>query len=145
MSVRKFQLPEFLKGTQTQETYERWLKRKAAAHLKRDRNRGNTIATGEMYRSAIHHAVVESLGRDNYTDEDPDWTLLSQYDNAESKAHRRDYKRKFVLLPFGDHVNDGLSEADFVISGWRTNDCKNDLTREELIEFCRKILDHAGT
>jgi hypothetical protein len=145
MSVRKFQLPEFLKGTQTQETYVRWLKRKAAAHLKRDRNRGNTIATGEMYRSAIHHAVVESLGRDYYTDEDLDWTLLSQYDNAESKAHRRDYKRKFVLLPSVDHVNDGLSEADFVICGWRTNDCKNDLTREELIEFCRKILDHAGT
>ena len=46
--MRKFALPGFLEGVQTQDTYERWLRRKAAAHLKRDRRRGNKVATGEM-------------------------------------------------------------------------------------------------
>ena len=142
--MRKFELPKFLEGVQTQETYERWLRRKAAAHLKRDRRRGNTIATGEMYRIAIHEAVVASQGCDYYTGEELDWSLLSRYDNSESKEHRRNYKQKFVLLPSIDHVDDGLSEADFVICGWRTNDCKNDLTHEELVEFCQKVLRKAG-
>lgn len=140
MPTRKFALPHFLEGTQTQESYERWLQRKAAAHLKRDRRRGNAIATGEMYRKAIHIAVVASNGYDHYTGEKLDWALLSQYDNDKSKTHRREYKKKFALLPTVDHVSDGLSEADFVICGWRTNDCKNDLTREELVEFCQKVL-----
>lgn len=144
MPVRKFALPHFLDGVQTQDTYERWLKRKAAAHLKRDRNRGNTVATGSMYRQAIHEAVVNSEGRDYYTGEDLDWSLLSQYNNADSKEHRRKYKQRFALLPSVDHVNDGLSEADFVICSWRTNDCKNDLAYDELIEFCKKILIQSG-
>lgn len=137
-------LPQFLNGIQTQQTYERWLQRKANAHLKRDRKRGNIIATGAMYREAIHQAVLNSEGRDFYTGEELDWSLLSKYDNAESKKHRRKYKLQFAFLPSVDHVDDGLSEADFVICGWRTNDCKNDLTHSELIEFCQKLLKHAG-
>ena len=141
---RKFTLPKFLKGIQTQGSYERWLFRKAAAHLKRDRKRGNEIATGSMYRKEIHAAVVKSKGVDFYTGEKLDWSLLSQYDNAESKKHRRKYKQRFALLPSVDHTDDGLAEADFVICGWRTNDCKNDLSHVELVDFCRKILQGAG-
>ncbi len=143
MPARKFAIPDFLQCIQTQETYERWLHRKAAAHIKRDRARGNTVATETMYRSAIHGAVVESNGEDYYTGEKLDWSLLSQYDNTESKKHKRKYKQSFAFLPSVDHVGDGLSEADFVICGWRTNDCKNDLSYEELLQFCEKILRKA--
>ena len=36
------------------------------------------------------------------------------------------------LLPTVDHVDPESTEADFRICGWRTNDCKNDLTITEL-------------
>jgi hypothetical protein len=51
-----------------------------------------------------------------------------------------DYKKQYALLPTVDHLDDGLGEPKFAICGWRTNDCKNDLTIEELAEFCRMFL-----
>lgn len=104
--------------------YERWLHRKAMAHVKRDRARGNTTATNEEYKLAIHQAVCASKGKDAYTNESLDWSLLSQYDNEQSKNHGRHYKKQFALLPSVDHVRDGAAAADFKICSWRTNDAK---------------------
>lgn len=140
---RKYRAPDFLAGLHDQATYERWLQRKAQAHVKRDRKRGNTLATVAEYKSAIHAAVVESKGYDYYTGEHLDWALLSTYDNDKSKEHGRHYKKQFELLPSVDHVDDGMGAANFKICSWRTNDCKNDLTYEELKAFCEKVLRHA--
>ncbi|MBJ6749882.1 hypothetical protein [Geomonas anaerohicana] len=142
--AKKYQAPHFLHEKVTHETYERWLRRKAQAHLKRDRLRGNTTATGETYRVAIHEAVEASGGLDAYTGEALDWSLISQYDNDKSQAQRRAYKKGFALLPTVDHVGDGTGAADFRICGWRTNDLKNDLAFDELLEVCRSVLEHHG-
>ena len=91
---------------------------------------------------AIHQAIVKSDGLDEYTGELLDWNLISAYNNEDSKKGRRAYKKRFAKLPTVDHVGDGTGPANFVICGWRTNDCKNDLPREELIEFCRMVLTH---
>ncbi len=80
---RKYKLPEFLAGVISQESYERWLRRKAIAHVRRDRRRGNATAMGEPYRVAIHDAVARSHGRDAYTGEELAWTLISTYDTSE--------------------------------------------------------------
>lgn len=141
--ARKYAIPSFLDGVQTQFSYERWLHRKAMAHVKRDRRRGNDSASVAEYKLAIHSAVAESRGHDAYTGELLDWTLLSKYDNEQSKKHKREYKKRFALLPSVDHVGDGTGPADFKICGWRTNDCKNDLTLEELRTFCHAILKYA--
>lgn len=110
---RKFLLPGFLGGTSvTQQSYVRWLQRKAVAHVKRDKKRGNTTATVAAYKAAIHAAVVASGGRDHYTGEELDWSLLSTWNNDEAKHHRREYKKRFALLPSVDHVGDGLGPAD---------------------------------
>jgi hypothetical protein len=114
---------------------------KAGAHLRRDRKRGNKVATGEAYRVAIHAAVVASNGNDFYTGEPLEWERISTYCNDESKARRREYKRELALLPTVDHVGDGLGDPDFRICSWRTNECKNDLTVDELIEFCCRVVD----
>jgi len=140
----KYQLPVFLLGQVTQETYERWLRRKAQAHIKRDRQRGNETAIGEEYRDAIHAAVVESGGCDAYTGEKLDWSLISRYDNDESKENGRRYKKVFALLPTVDHVGDGTVSADFKICGWRTNDAKNDLDLTDFLLVCRGVLEHHG-
>ena len=116
---KKYILPPFLSDKTNQDVYERWLRRKAQAHVRRDRKRGNNSAIGESYREAIHSAVIDSAGHDAYTGEVLDWSLISQYDNDESKENGRHYKRGFALLPTVDHVGDGMGAANFKICGWR--------------------------
>lgn len=144
MKQRKYAMPDFLSGVLTQANYERWLRRKAAAHVKRDRKRGNSRAIGLEYRLAIHGAVLESNGNDTYTGEALEWGLVSKYDNEKSKSGTRRYKATFALLPTVDHVGDGLGSADFKICAWRTNDAKNDLSEPEFIALCRRVVEHLG-
>lgn len=142
MPSKKYPLPPFLNGRCTEEAYVRWLSRKATAHVKRDRKRGNAEARRSPYMVAIHAAVVAGEGADFYTGEPLDWERISKYSNEESKARRRAYKRELAMLPTVDHVGDGLGPADFQICSWRTNDCKADLSHSELIEFSRLVIAH---
>ena len=139
--ARKYQLPDFLAPRQiAQKTYEKWLHGRALSHVKRDKKRSNEGATTEAYKTAIHNAVLNSGGYDQYTGEDLEWSLLGQYRNDESKAEARTYKAKFALLPSVDHVGDGQGEANFKICAWRTNDAKNDLPYEKFVALCRKVV-----
>jgi hypothetical protein len=122
--------------------YLKWLNRKANAHRNRDRERGNTTATVEAYRKAIHASVVASGGSDAYTGRPLRWDLLSNYDNTASKEGKRAYKHQFGDLPSADHVGDGLGAPDFVICAWRVNDAKHDLPYDDLVELCRTVLAH---
>jgi hypothetical protein len=142
IKARKYQLPPVLAGAVDQRIYERWLARKAAAHVKRDRKRGNSAALIEAYKLAIHKAVQISGGADAYTGEKLQWDLLSKYNNEDSKLGRRVYKATLALLPTVDHVGDGLSAADFRICSWRTNDAKGDLTHDDFVVLCRRVVDH---
>lgn len=143
MAIKR-QLPGFLAGTVSTEQYARWLSRKAAAHVRRDRKRDFDGAVGAAYRDAIHQAVVLSGGRDAYTGEDLHWDLLSQYDNEKSKAGRSVYKGSFGLLPTVDHLDTSTSGVSFRICAWRTNDAKNDLSHGAFLELCHRALLHAG-
>jgi len=116
-----------------QDAYQKWLPGRAVAHVTRDKGRGNTTATNELYKMAIHRAVQCSGGFDFYTGEQLDWSLLCKYSNEESKAQGRHYKARFALLPSVDHVGDGLGAADFKICAWRTNDAKNDLSHNDFV------------
>jgi hypothetical protein len=101
---KTYDLPPFLSGNVSQQSYLRWLNRKSSAHVRRDKRRGNTSANNVAYKEAIHRAVLESNGRDDYTGEPLNWSLISQYNNAESKDMRRQYKAKFAFLPTIDHA-----------------------------------------
>lgn len=138
----RYSLPECLEGRADPAAYERWLRRKAAAHLKRDRKRCNWQITGEEYRLQIHEAVKRCGARDHYTGEELRWDLLSKYSNDESKAGRSAYKAEFALLPTADHVPGADGKYDFVICAWRTNDAKNDLSHDEFVDLCRKVIAH---
>lgn len=144
MSGAKRQVPEFLAGKVSADQYARWLSRKAAAHVKRDRKRDFSGAVGAAYRDAIHAAVVASCGKDAYTGEDLRWDLLSQYDNEKSKAGRSVYKATFGLLPTVDHLDTSVAATSFRICAWRTNDAKNDLTHGDFLKLCERALRHAG-
>jgi hypothetical protein len=144
MLTRLRSLPPFLKDRVELPVYEHWLARKAAAHLKRDRKRGYEGITGAIYRGAIHEAVLQSHGKDVYTGEELDWSLLSQYNNDESESGKHGYKAGFALLPTVDHIESSVSKSGFCICAWRTNDAKHDLSHQAFIELCKKVLVHAG-
>lgn len=118
----------------------RWLQGKAQAHIRRDRERGNTQGTVSEYKRAIHDAVCDSGGRDHYTGEQLDWHLISTYSKEESKQGRRIYKAQFALLPTVDNVGDGSGQADFRICGWATNDAKGDLPLLDFVRLCQRVL-----
>lgn len=126
----------------TQGDYEKWLNGRAVAHYRRDKKRGNRTVSNEDYKMAIHLAVMQSKGRDHYTGEMLDWHLIGKYANAESRDQRRHYKATFALLPTVDHVGDGLGDADFKICAWRTNDAKCDLSHDEFVALCRRVVSH---
>lgn len=138
--IRKYVAPTWLARQDKRGGYETWLQRRAIAHVRRDRKRGHSAATVAEYKAAIHAAVVRSQGRDAYTGERLRWGLISTYDNDQSKTHRRAYKHGFALLPTVDHVGDGTGPADFVICAWRTNDAKADLSRQEFLALCRRVV-----
>jgi hypothetical protein len=141
-SSEAYVIPPFLTGICTPQVYLRWLDRKAKAHVKRDRERGNDKATTKEYKRAIHQAVERSGGFDEYTGLPLQWDRISKYNNTESGQRGREYKKKFGDLPTVDHVGDGLGPADFCICSWRVNDAKNDLTLAEFLDVCRAVLAH---
>ena len=137
-------LPPFLERKLSLATYERWLQRKAAAHAKRDQKRFDDWKSGSNYRNDIHQAILQTGGKDTYTGEDLDWSLLSKYNNEESKAGRHGYKVGFALLPTVGHIESNNRKAAFCIGGWRTNDAKHDLSITAFLALCEKVLKHHG-
>lgn len=144
MGSSDFELPSFLNGVVSPSAYDRWLRRKAAAHVRRDQKRGHLDAVYSSYRKAIHSAVLESGGKDAYTGEALDWHLISKYDNRDSKEGGHRYKATLAMLPTIDHVDAASTTSKFRICAWRTNDSKNDLTFEGFVALCTKVLVNAG-
>jgi hypothetical protein len=107
-----------------------------------DAKRGNKTATNEVYKAAIHRAVIHSGGVDHYTGEWLDWSLVGTFSSEKAKANGRHFKATLALLPSIDHVGDGLGEADFKICAWRTNDAKHDLTHDDFVALCRRVVEH---
>lgn len=141
--LRKHLLPPELEKMIGQEAYSRWLHRKAVAHARRDRARGHDC-TISAYKDAIHEAVAASRGRDSYTGEPLDWSLISTYDNEASKNGRHRYKATFALLPTVDHIDASSKTASFKVCAWRTNDAKNDLSHADFVDLCKRVLEHEG-
>lgn len=138
-----YSLPDCLAGKCAEKAYVRWLRRKAQAHVIRDRQRfGRESCVGAAYRTMIHQAVQNGGDRDYYTGLPLDWSLISTYDNELSKAGRHGYLRTFANLPTVDHVLFPDGSVKFVICSWRVNDCKAHLSEEEFVSLCEQVLAH---
>src|SRR5437764_14834696 len=108
-----YSLPPFLCGRVSEGAYVDWLRKKCAAHVKRDRKRSGHEIIGFDYRSKMHAAVCTSDGRDFYTGEELAWELIGTYSNEDSKAGRSSYKAALAMLPTVDHVLMGDGTYDF--------------------------------
>jgi len=138
----QYAIPDALRDACTQPAYKRWLHRKAAAHVKRDKIRWNMELSVADYKKAIHDAVHKAKMHDSYTGDLLDWSLISKYDNESSREGGSTYKKKFAMLPTVDHAGDVPGDMNFRICSWRTNDSKSDLTLEEFVELCHKVIKH---
>lgn len=137
----KRSLPAWLTREVNEDLVRKWISRKAAAHVRRDRLRG-LEETKVNYTKMIYDAVVASEGRDFYTGEELAWGMIGSYDNVKSAQGRGEYKKEHDLLPTVDHVMTNKQVVKFVICGWRTNDAKGSMSHDELLVFCRMVLDH---
>jgi hypothetical protein len=136
--MEKYCLPAFLKEKGIdEETYRKWLYRKAQNLHRRDKNffekRGKTFNLKQSdYRKAIHEAVCKSNGKCFYTGEELAWDQISKFDG----------RKKIDNLPTVDHLNgrDIKDKLDFVIASWKVNDMKNDLNLKEFLELCERVI-----
>jgi hypothetical protein len=145
LSMKRYALPACLEGKCHENAYIRWLRRKAQAHVVRDRKRfGHESCIGEIYRQRIHQAVQNAGDRDHYTGLPLDWSLISTYDNDLSKSGREEYLRGFANLPTVDHVKAEDGTIKFVICSWRVNDCKTHLSEDEFLSLCEQVVAHIG-
>ena len=143
MPELKYPFPACLQDRLTPEQYRNWLKRKAGGLVRRDRGRGNRIATVSIYKEAIHQALLRDGADDWYTGEHVDWHLVLTYDNDASQAAGRCEKARLARLPTIDHEDDGLGSPRFRICGWAVNDAKNDLSHEAFVSLCHRVVTHA--
>lgn len=136
-----FTLPPFLVNRVDPAAYNRWLINKAQAHVQRDKKRFAKSYSVSRFKELIHAAVLASEGNDFYTGLPLAWEQISKYDNTKSSQGKGKYLREFDKLPTVDHEHlDGEGLFTFRICSWLTNDCKNRLSHQELIEFCTLIL-----
>jgi hypothetical protein len=145
VSKLKYVVPDTIKTQCSRAKYSRWLQRKTAAHVKRDREkatRNRRYPTNTLYAQMIHSAVLDSKGRDFYTGEPLDWSLISKWDNASANRGKGQHKKAFALLPTVDHTEDEQGTLIFVICAYYVNDAKSNLTLKEFYQLCERVLEH---
>ena len=142
----KYELPRFLEGTLTREDYTDWLDLKAGSHFERDRERFGTQLERSRanYKEDIHDAARSSEGKDFYTGEQLDWSLIGTYNNEEAQRKGGEYRKELALLPTVDHEDPASPDTELRICGMQTNDWKSVLTVGELEDQCKKFLRAQG-
>ena len=123
------------------ETYRKLLQRKAVAITRRDKRRGGKYTVKQAIE-AIDQAFHRCNGFDPYDGSKLNPELLGTYDNQQSKEKGATYKREMAMLPTVDHVK-AEPVPDFEIVSWQTNDAKGDMTPEEFIAYCRRVVEVA--
>ena len=126
---------------QSDKDYSDLIRKKAEAVTRRDKRRGG-LYTIKQAIEAIHQAFHRCSGFDPYDGSKLDPELLGTYSNERSKERGADYKREMAMLPTVDHVT-AEPVPDFEIVSWQTNDAKVDISPEEFIAYCRRVVQVA--
>ena len=127
---------------QSDKDYSDLIRKKAEAVTRRDKRRGGKYSVKEAIE-AIHQAFHRCNGFDPYDGSKLDPELLGTYSNEQSKERGAAYKREMAMLPTVDHVT-AKPVADFEIVSWQTNDAKGDMTPEEFVAYCKRVVQIAA-
>ena len=123
------------------EDYNDLIRKKAVAVTRRDKRRGGQYTVKQAIE-AINEAFHRSNGSDPYDGSKLDPKLLGTYNNDDAKAEGAEYKRRFAMLPTVDHVT-AKPVPDFEIVSWQTNDAKGDMSPDEFIAYCHRVVEIA--
>jgi hypothetical protein len=135
--------PPYMKDQITDSWYRRWIARKGKYIIAQDRERKRPCvkgATAQRYKQLIHTEVLERGHYDPFTGESLRWDLVCQWDDTKAKTQDKAFFETFALLPSVDHIDPYAQEIAFEICSWRINRCKNNLTAQEFVALCRKIV-----
>jgi hypothetical protein len=142
-SPQLYFLPSFLNGIISEARYRRWLNRKASHLYHNDVRQKRPCAlnsSARQYKALIHKAILDNGLFDPFTGELLRWELLDTWDDSSDKNPGRDVIEKFSLLPTVDHIDPGGTTPGFEICSWLVNRCKCDMTPDEFISLCKKII-----
>lgn len=92
----------------------------------------------------IHQAILDNGLLDPFTGEMLRWDLLGVWDDSQTKNPDRELIKKFSLLPTVDHVEPFGAVPGFEICSWLINRCKADMTLDEFVALCKKIIAFRG-
>ena len=123
------------------EDYSDLIRKKAVAVTRRDKRRDGKYTVKQAIE-AINQAFHRCNGFDPYDGSKLDPGLLGEYKNEEAKAEGAEYKKRFAMLPTIDHVT-AKPVADFEIVSWQTNDAKGDMSPDEFIAYCHRVVEIA--
>jgi hypothetical protein len=135
---KKYPIPKhLLKIGISQDDFGNWLDNVTLSHVRRDRKRFKVKISGEVYRKAIHKAVLDDSDKDYYTSEPLNWHLIRYF----SKDYTTIPIEKHKYFPTIDHENLSATEPIFHICSLRTNICKSNYTITEVTGFCRAFIN----
>jgi hypothetical protein len=143
-SPQLYFLPPILKGIITEETYRKWLMKRAWQLYSRDLRQGRPYAyrgARVLYKQAIHAAINRAGLLDPYTGETMKYELLGTWDSTKGKDWPDGQIRKYYLMPTVDHVDPYSNVLNLEICSWRINECKAGLTPDEFVEVCRRVAE----
>lgn len=147
--MKKYLLPLFLKKHSSEKIYKKWLYGKAKSLKKRDEKRYKKKKISlSFYKEKIHEAVIQSEGKDFYTNKKLDWELIGKWNNEKARNGGHEYRKKFYNLPTVDHFDPNPKKFDtqnpgFKICSLIVNDVKNDLSHKKLIRLCKILIKNS--
>ena len=96
------------------------------------------LPAANEYFEAVYDALAECNNKDYYTGDPLEWEIslgIKSLEEAEVRQKRITF----------DHVHGrNLSNLEFVMCAGKTNDAKNDLSKEKFIDLCKSVLTHNG-
>ncbi len=139
-----YQLPAFLTGVCTPAVYRKWLDTRAKQEYKRDvalKRPCAKAASKSLYKQAIHNAVVAGNGVDPFTGTWLQWDLIETWGNAAPRAIAN-REKEFSLLPTVDHTDPSSANLEFEICSWLVNDSKGNLSAQEYVDYCGRVVGY---
>ena len=99
---------------------------------------GSELPEAKDYFEAVYKALKKCKNKDHYTGDPLEWEIslgIKSLEEAEVRQKRITF----------DHVHGrNLSNLEFVMCAGKTNDSKNDLSKEKFIDLCKSVLTHNG-
>jgi hypothetical protein len=128
----------------TPAVYRKWLDTRAKQEYKRDVALKRSCAAAgskSLYKQAIHDAVVSGNGIDPFTGTALQWDLIETWENAAPHAIAN-REEEFSQLPTVDHIDPSSAVIAFEICSWLVNDSKGNLSAQEYVDYCGRVVDH---